>query len=66
MKIRDPRKLKMGTVIYWHDGTRVEVTHRTWGAVVVKWPDGSRKLYPFDDGIWHYFKIYKKGQEPNG
>jgi hypothetical protein len=62
MKIDDPSKLKPGTRLHWHDGEIAEVTHRTWGAVVVKWPDGQRRLYPFDDNIWNFFKIYETEQ----
>lgn len=63
MKVDDPRKLTPGTKLHWHDGSTCTVSHRTWGAVVVEWDDGSRKLHPFDDPIWDHFKVYEEGGE---
>jgi hypothetical protein len=58
MKVDNPKKLKVGTVLHWWDGDTAVVENQSWGSTIVRWKGGRREIYPHDDPIWHNFKVY--------
>jgi hypothetical protein len=58
--IKDPTELKIGQRLHWTNGDTATVEHQTWGAAVVRWNNGTVRVYPHDDQVWNHFKIYAK------